>query len=328
MNIIIPMAGKGTRLRPQTLVTPKPLIEFGGKTIIQRIVDLFSSFKKLNIKKLGFVIERKDDFIEEIISNISNQNGISFEVFYQGEPRGTAHAIYSARKMLKGPTLIAFADTVFESHRIFDIKSDGCLFVSEVTDPSSYGVVVTNTDGSIKKFVEKPNKPISNLALVGVYYFKEGQILSHEIEIILKNNILCKGEYQLTTALENLRSKNMRFTTHKINNWLDFGTVQNLINSHKKLVVDNSMNHKEFKNTIIKEPCYIGPDVSIENSTIGPFVSVGGSTKIVSSVIDNSIIQSGSVISDAKLSNSLIGKNVVYKPNPTEVNIGDYSTFK
>ena len=81
------MAGKGTRLRPQTLVTPKPLIEFGGKTIIQRIVDLFSSFKKLNIKKLGFVIERKDDFIEEIISNISNQNGISFEVFYQGEPR-------------------------------------------------------------------------------------------------------------------------------------------------------------------------------------------------------------------------------------------------
>lgn len=120
----------------------------------------------------------------------------------------------------------------------------------------------------------------------------------------------------------------MRFTTHKINNWLDFGTVQNLINSHKKLVVDNSMNHKEFKNTIIKEPCYIGPDVSIENSTIGPFVSVGGSTKIVSSVIDNSIIQSGSVISDAKLSNSLIGKNVVYKPNPIEVNIGDYSTFK
>ena len=120
----------------------------------------------------------------------------------------------------------------------------------------------------------------------------------------------------------------MRFTTHKINNWLDFGTVQNLINSHKKLVVDNSINHKKFKNTIIKEPCYIGPDVSIENSTIGPFVSVGGSTKIVSSVIDNSIIQSGSVISDAKLSNSLIGKNVVYKPNPREVNIGDYSTFK
>ena len=95
--------------------------------IIQRIVDLFSSFKKLNIKKLGFVIERKDDFIEEIISNISSQNGISFEIFYQGEPRGTAHAIYSARKMLKGPTLIAFADTVFESPRIFDIKSDGCL---------------------------------------------------------------------------------------------------------------------------------------------------------------------------------------------------------
>ena len=322
------MAGKGTRLRPQTLVTPKPLIEFGGKTIIQRIVDLFSSFKKLHIDKLGFVIERKDDVVEDIISNISRASGIAFEIFYQGEPKGTAHAIYSARKMLKGPTLIAFADTVFESPRIFDFKSDGCLFVSEVTDPSSYGVVVTNTDGSIKGFVEKPSKPISNLALVGVYYFKQGEILSQEIDIILKNNTLCKGEYQLTTALENLRLKNLRFTTHKINNWLDFGTVQNLINSHKKLLIDNSSHHKKFKNTIIKEPCHIGPNVSIENSVIGPFVSIGSSTKIFSSVIDNSIIQSDTVISDAKLSNSLIGKSVVYNPNSKEVNIGDYSTFK
>ena len=230
--------------------------------------------------------------------------------------------------MLKGPTLIAFADTVFESPRIFDFKSDGCLFVSEVTDPSSYGVVVTNTDGSIKGFVEKPSKPISNLALVGVYYFKQGEILSQEIDIILKNNTLCKGEYQLTTALENLRLKNLRFTTHKINNWLDFGTVQNLINSHKKLLIDNSSHHKKFKNTIIKEPCHIGPNVSIENSVIGPFVSIGSSTKIFSSVIDNSIIQSDTVISDAKLSNSLIGKSVVYNPNSKEVNIGDYSTFK
>mgnify|MGYP002869223215 FL=1 len=322
------MAGRGTRLRPQTLVTPKPLIEFGGKTIIQRIVDLFSSFKKLRIDKLGFVIERKDDVVEDIISNISRASGIAFEIFYQGDPKGTAHAIYSARKMLKGPTLIAFADTVFESPRIFDFKSDGCLFVSEVTDPSSYGVVVTNTDGSIKGFVEKPSKPISNLALVGVYYFKQGEILSQEIDIILKNNTLCKGEYQLTTALENLRLKNLRFTTHKINNWLDFGTVQNLINSHKKLLIDNSSHHKKFKNTIIKEPCHIGPNVSIQNSVIGPFVSIGSSTKIFSSVIDNSIIQSDTVISDAKLSNSLIGKSVVYNPNSKEVNIGDYSTFK
>ncbi len=328
MNLIIPMAGKGTRLRPQTLTTPKPLLEIAGTTIIQRIVDLVVKESSIKINKIGFILEKQDQSIEKMLQNIVQKNNLSHEIYYQGLPLGTAHALYSAKELLMGPVLIVFADTIFQTKLNFPSESDGCIFVKEVEDPSSYGVVLTDADGYITEFVEKPKKPISNLAIVGIYYFKNGQALQHEIKYILDKNIIEKGEYQLTTALENLKNKNLKFTPHKIQKWLDFGTPKNLLSSHKELLKIQKIKYQDYPNTIIKPPCFIDSGVEIKNSKIGPNVSIGKDTIVSSSEISDTIIQSNCNINNANLKNSIIGKFVDYDQNFTEINIGDYSTLK
>ena len=145
MNLIIPMAGRGTRLRPQTLTTPKPLIEIAGKTIVQRIVDLVAKESRKKIKNIGFILEKKDVKIEKMLQQVAHKNHLSCRIFYQGSPQGTAHAIYSAKELLSGPILIVFADTIFETKLDFPADSDGCIFVKEVEDPRAYGVVKTNS---------------------------------------------------------------------------------------------------------------------------------------------------------------------------------------
>lgn len=328
MNLIIPMAGKGTRLRPQTLITPKPLINIAGSILVQRIVDVILKKSTQSINEIGFIIEKKDKKIEQILKNVASHFNVSYQVFYQGDPEGTAHAIYAAKNLLNGPTLIVFSDTLFDSDLDFSNKVDGCIFVKEVDNPSSYGVVKTNNKGHIVEFVEKPKKPVSNMAIVGVYYFKEAKDLLKEIKHILNNKIRIKGEYQLTTALENLKNKNNVFTPHKIKSWLDFGTPKNLLQSHAEILKKESYELKKFPNTTINPPCYIASGAKIENSIIGPNVSIGEGTVVIDSKIKNTIIQSYSKIKSAELNMSLIGSFVEYDKKHQQVNIGDYSKLK
>tara|TARA_B100001250_G_scaffold406985_1_gene426981 strand:+ start:992 stop:1978 length:987 start_codon:yes stop_codon:yes gene_type:complete len=328
MNLIIPMAGKGTRLRPQTLVTPKPLIEIAGKTIVQRIVELIIEKTSRKIEKISFIIESKDVDIENQLALICRSQQVSHSVFYQGKPRGTAHAIYCAKENLKGPSLIVFADTLFEADFNFSTESDGCVFVKHVENPRAYGVVKKNNLGHIEAFIEKPTTDISNLAIVGMYYFKEGVVLTNAIQHILKNNLIDKGEYQITTALENLKNQGIVFITEEIKKWFDFGNPQNLLNSHHQILAREKPKIKEFNNVKIIPPCYIGEGVRLEASVIGPNVSIGQGAKISSCNIKNTIIQSNSNINGAELENSIIGKHVEYSSGSKEVNIGDYSTFK
>ena len=328
MNVIIPMAGKGTRLRPQTLSTPKPLIEIAGKSIIERIIDLVIQKSTINIQKIGFIIERPDRNIETMLKNLLSTKNIEHEVFYQGEARGTAHAIYCANNMLNGPTLIAFSDTIFDTNLDFDVESDACILVKEVEDPSAFGVVKLNNAGYITDFIEKPQNPTSNLAIVGVYYFKDGADLKKEIKNLLNNNIILNGEYQITTALENLKNKNFQFSINRIKSWLDFGNPNNLLESHAEILKQEVLQKRQFSNTTIHEPCYIAPTAQIENSVLGPNVSVGAGTVIKSSKIKDSIIQKNSEIIRGVFQSSIIGSNVKYDNNFSCVNIGDYCTFK
>ena len=328
MNLIIPMAGKGTRLRPQTLTTPKPLIEVAGKTIIQRIVDVLSKMEAGQIHNIGFIIEQKSNEIEKILHLIGEQNNINVHVFYQGKALGTAHAIYCAKNILFGPTLVVFADTLFESDIKIPKDNDGCVFVKEVENPKAYGVVRLNKKGSIIEFVEKPKNMISNLAIVGIYYFKDGMILSEEIKNILDKKIMIKGEYQITTVLENLKNKNLVFAPYKIKKWFDFGTPENLLNSHKEILKKSPQTSKKFEKTTIIPPCHIADSAQITDSTIGPYVSVGAGTIIQSSKIKNSIIQSNSSIKGGEFDTSIIGNHVDYNADFKIVNIGDYTTLK
>jgi len=322
------MAGRGTRLLPQTLTTPKPLINIAGKTIIERILDVVVNSSKKQIKNIGFILEKEAPTVEDKLHAISKSKNICPHTFFQKTPKGTAHAIYCAKKILKGPTLIVFADTLFNTDLVFPELSDGCVFVQEVENPSSYGVVKLGKNGHITDFIEKPQNNISNLAIVGIYYFKEGGILAKEIKNILEKDIMIKGEYQITTALENLKNKNFIFTPHKIKSWHDFGTPKNLLSSHAEILTKESNKIKKFKNTTIIPPCYIEKTAKISNSKIGPFVSVGGGSKIKNSKIKNSIIQNSTTIDGATIEQSIIGNNVEYSKNFKRVNIGDYSTFK
>ncbi|MBF25037.1 MAG: nucleotidyltransferase [Flavobacteriales bacterium] len=328
MNLIIPMAGKGTRLRPQTLVTPKPLIEIAGKTIIQRIVDLIINHSSNHIENIGFIIQDPNEDVEKMLHLIGVKTNIKTHIFYQPKPRGTAHAIFCAKKILTGETMIIFADTLFEADIILPKDVDGSVFVQEVENPSAYGVVKLNKQGEITDFIEKPNELISNLAIIGMYFFKDGQLLKNEIKNIIEENIMINGEYQITTVLENLKNKNYVFKPHKIRKWLDFGNPTNLLESHKEILKNQDHTNIKYKNTTIIPPCYIGKNVIIKNSTIGPNVSVGSGSTIQSSNISNTIVQSNSNIRSANFKQSIIGSYVEYDGNHSIVNIGDYSTFK
>ena len=331
MNLIIPMAGKGTRLRPQTLSTPKPLIPIAGKTILQRLVDLVSLNSNIKIKRIGFIIEKPDLVSEKILKSIAQKNGVPCDIFYQGTPRGTAHAIHCAAPLLEDEVLVVFADTLFETKLDFSNTPDVYIFVKEVEDPRQYGVVSLNEAGEIVEFVEKPPQPTSNLAIVGMYYFKKAQLLLNELKKVLDKKLLDKGEYQLTTALENLRSQNIKILPFEIDQWLDFGTPDNLLQSHSIILHQQSPQNinkfKDYKNTIIHPPCYFAPDVVIKNSEIGPNVSIGPGSVILDSRIKNTIIQSNTTIKKASLINSIIGSFVEYSPNKQTLNIGDYSKF-
>ncbi len=335
MNVIIPMAGMGTRLRPLTLVTPKPLIKLAGKTIIYRIVDYLCNNLGLRseLKNIAFILQKESPIIEKYLQE-ELANKFSFKVlfFYQRKPEGTAHAIYCAKEILKGKLLVLFSDTLFflkQKINILSENNDGAILVKEVEDPSQYGVVTLNKKNIVTTFVEKPKNPKSNLAIIGVYLFQEAEHVLTEIEKIIKNGYKEKNEYQLTTVLKNLTESGKNFKSIKVNDWLDCGNPEQLIATNTYLLKKqkNKKSILEKYGTQIIQPVHIGKNVVIKSSKIGPNVSIEDGVTIEKSVIKNTIIQNNTTIIGANFNNSLIGEHVCYTKDYNSVNIGDYSNF-
>ncbi len=339
MNVIIPMAGLGSRLKPITPTTPKPLIKLAGKTIIHRIIEELYQYNQL--EKIGFVIQSKQDQLEEdlreIVRDEFNQK-IQVYFFYQKKARGTAHAIYCAKELLQGKVLVIFSDTLFFLKKAIKFnqleKYDGAIFVKKVKNPSAYGVVHKNESGEIINFIEKPTKPISNLAIIGVYYFKDAARLQSEIRQIISKKILEKREYQLTTALRKLSINDAKFTTIEVEDWLDCGTPnklletnQYLLKNKKQKIRTTSSTAREFNNKEVISPSYIGENVVIKNSTIGPHVSIEDNCVIEDSKITHSIIQEGVIVKKANITNSIIGKHSQYNSESKSVIIGPHSNL-
>ncbi|MCK5105006.1 MAG: nucleotidyltransferase family protein, partial [Cyclobacteriaceae bacterium] len=227
MNIIIPMAGMGKRLRPHTLTTPKPLIPIVGKPIVYWLVHDIAEVCDDIIENIGFVIGRSfGESVEKELLSIASKLGAKGHLFYQDEPLGTAHAIYCAADILEGKTIVAFADTLFKANFKLDSEQDGIIWVHQVEDPSAFGVVKLDSNGGIEDFVEKPTDFISDLAIIGIYYFKSGDLLKHEIKVLIDNKIKDDGEYQLTRALETLKEKGTKFVPGQVDDWLDCGNKQ------------------------------------------------------------------------------------------------------
>ena len=326
------MAGWGSRLRPHTLTIPKPMVAIAGKPIVQRLVEGLAQSVDEEIEEINFIIrEEFGQAIEEKLKQVARDLNTKVIISYQDSPEGTAHAIYCAKESLNGPVIVAFADTLFRTDFKIDSEKDGVIWVNKVEDPKAFGVVKVNDDNVITDFVEKPQEFVSDLAIIGIYYFKDGEALKEEIEYLLDNKLREKGEYQLTDALENLKRKGAKFVPGEVIEWLDCGNKAACIYTNER-VLENAQGKeqlhfsKEFKNTRIIEPCFIGEDVVLENVILGPHVSVGKGSVIKNSIVKNSIIQTETSINGVILDKAMLGNKVELSLKPRDYSLGDYTT--
>lgn len=333
MNIIIPMAGRGTRLRPHTLTIPKPLINIAGKPIVQRIVEDLAASYTGSIEEVAFVIGDFGKEVEYELLKVAESIGAKGKIFYQEKALGTAHAVYCAAETLTGNCMIAFADTLFKADFTFDKHEDGYIWCMRVPDPSAYGVVNLDDAGYITEFVEKPETFVSDMAVVGIYYFKDGDRLKAEIKEIIESNNKDKGEFQLTTALENLKSQGLKFKPGSIEEWLDCGNKDSLINANQRILEFNKTKDlvdagAQIDNSIVIQPCFVGKNVKIINSVVGPYVSIGEGSVLENVVIKNSIIQNHSKLRYGVIEDSMVGSHAKFESSAANLNIGDFSTLK
>ncbi len=324
------MAGMGTRLRPITLTTPKPLVKIAGKSIVQRLIESLSSITPEKISDIGFVINPNfPKFVTEDLISICQKINVHPHFFYQNVPLGTAHAIFMAKELLYGPVIIAFADTLFISNSKLNLSDYNIIFTKTVDDPSQYGVVITDKNGLITKFVEKPKQPVSNKAITGIYFFNNAQNLLNQIKFLLDNDIKVKNEYQLTDALERMLNSGEKFTTYDIDQWLDCGNKNYLLNTTK--IILQTIQNKEHTlnsdpiNSVIIPPVYVGKNVNIKNSIIGPFASIEDNSTIENSIIENSIIFNNALVANFSLKNSLIGNHAKLLGQKFNIAASDYS---
>jgi glucose-1-phosphate thymidylyltransferase len=324
------MAGMGKRMRPHTLVTPKPLIEFAGKPMVHHIVEELARTCHEPIEEIAFVIGDFGKEAEESLIAVAEKVGAKGSIYHQVEALGTAHAVLCAAESMQGKLIVAFADTLFKADFILDESKDAVIWVQQVEDPKPFGVVKLNDEGNITDFVEKPQEFISDLAIIGIYYFRDGENLRMELQYLIDNDLKEKGEYQITNALENMKQKGLKFAPGKVIEWLDCGNKNNTVYTHARWLesksgenlIDVSLINR---NALVIEPCFIGKGVTIVNSVIGPHVSLADGCSIENSIVRNSIVQKNTRIQNSVIGNSMIGSFVEIKNQMLDLSVGDYS---
>lgn len=336
MKIIVPMAGRGSRLRPHTLTIPKPLIPIAGKPIVHRLVEDIAAVINQPIEEIAFIIHK--DFgkkVEEDLIAIAEKLGSRGTIYYQNEALGTAHAIMCAKESMSGPIVVAYADTLFRADFTLDTTADSVIWVKQVEDPSAFGVVQLNEYNQIVDFVEKPATFVSDLAIIGIYYFKSGEALRDELQYLLDNNVTKGGEYQLTDGLENMKVKGLKFVPGKVDEWMDCGNKNVTVETNSRMLqflhkddIVLISDDKKLTNSTIIAPCFIADDVVLINSTVGPNVSLGKGCHVINSTIKNSLIQNHSNIKNAVLDNAMIGNHATFDGSFTSISIGDYSVLE
>ncbi len=329
------MAGMGKRMRPHTLTTAKPLIPVAGKPIVQRLVEDILATSNEKVEEIAFIIGSGPSFSKEVqdhLLSVASALGAKGKICVQENPQGTAHAILCAGETLTGNVFIAFADTLFDAKFSIDKDKDAIVWTQKVADPSAFGVVKLNDNMEITAFVEKPKEFVSDLAIIGVYYFKDGDGLKKQLQRLIDEDIKLKGEYQITDAMDHMLKNGIKFYTDQVQEWLDCGNKDATIYTNQRIL--EIKQGKEplvaasavIENSTIIAPCFIGEGVSVKNSVVGPHVSLEAGAKIEDSRIVNSIIGSNSIVKNANLHTSMLGKEVIYNEKPKELSLGDFST--
>lgn len=326
------MAGMGKRMRPHTVTTPKPLVPIAGKPMVHRIVEDIVNTTDQNINEIAFVIsplfgkEAEDNLIK-----VAEKFGAKGKIFYQETPLGTAHAILCASECLKGNIFIAFADTLFKATFAIDTEKDAIIWTQKVEDPSAFGVVKMNNEGIITEFVEKPQQFVSDLAIIGVYYFRDGENLKNELQYLIDNNILMKGEYQITDAMENMKAKGIKFYSDQVEEWLDCGNKDATLYTLERILEIKQNTESlisetaKIENCTIIKPCFIGENVNLKNAVIGPYTSLENGASVENAIVSRSIVGKESIVKNSVINNSLLGNHVTCQSKLEELSLGDYS---
>ena len=338
MKIIVPMAGRGSRLRPHTLTIPKPLIPVAGRPIVHQLVTEIAHILKEEIDEIAFILGDPAFFGDEVVADLeklAKELGARCSIYRQLVPKGTGHAIMCAEPSLSGPAVIAYADTLIRADFDLDKEADSVIWTKKVDNPEAYGVVKLNERNEIVELVEKPSQFVSDQAVIGIYYFKDVAVLKDELQYVLDNNIIHGGEYQINDGILRMIGKGIVFKTGTVDEWMDCGNKEVTVETNARmldilaekgapLVMDNITT----ENSRIIPPCFIGDGVVLKNTILGPHVSVGEGTIIEDSTVKNSIIQTEAVVKNATLDNAMIGNYATFDGNFTNVSIGDYSELK
>jgi glucose-1-phosphate thymidylyltransferase len=333
MKIIVPMAGMGKRMRPHTHTTAKPLLPIAGKPIVQRLVEDLAAVAGEPVEEVAFVVHPSFGAkVEQGLIAIAEKVGAKGSIHYQEVALGTAHAILCAQQALSGRVIVAFADTLFRAELKLDKDCDGVIWVNKVDDPKPFGVVKLDPAGIITEFVEKPQTFVSDLAIIGIYYFADGERLRKEMQYLIDNQITDKGEYQLTNAMENMKQKGARFKAGAVDVWMDCGNKNAMVDTNTK-VLGFLKNDKglvspkaNLGGSLVISPCYIGENVTLVNSIVGPNVSIEPNAVITNSVVRNSIIRSAVQVTDAVIDNSMLGERASVTGKAMDLSLSDDST--
>lgn len=332
------MAGRGSRLRPHSLTVPKPLIPVAGKPIVHRLVTDIVGVLNQDIEEIAFILGDPAFFGDDVVESLkelASELGAKASIYRQLDPKGTGHAIMCAEPSLSGPAVIAYADTLIRADFNLDKEADSVIWTKRVENPSAYGVVNLNDKNEIIELVEKPETFVSDQAVIGIYYFKDVAVLKKELQYVLDNNIINGGEYQINDGIKRMMANGKIFKTGTVSEWMDCGNKAVTIETNQRMLGFLAKDGEQLisksvtlENANIIEPCFIGENVVLKNTTVGPFVSIGNNTRIENSTVKNSLIQTNTKISNANLDNAMIGNHVVFNGNFESISIGDYSLLE
>lgn len=330
MKLIIPMAGFGTRLRPHSLRRAKPFLRLAGKTMIEHLVDQLVQFSPVTIHSMVFIISPFEKKAETTLRRIAKKHKASCHLYYQRTKLGLAHALACANEQLSGPAFLAFSDSLFNAQKLDCLPNNNCIWVQEVKDPSAYGVVCINAQNDVQSIVEKPQQFVSDLAIIGIYYFEAIEQLSTAIAGIISQRQLQQGEYSFADALQLLIDGQTRFEVASVDKWMDCGTQQNLLKAQQVLLnhgLDNVHPSVDCLHSRIIYPCNIAAGVRLINTVVGPNVSIEANSKLQNCIVQNSIIGADVYLQNIVATHSHLGSSSHISARIKVLNLGDYSTL-
>lgn len=326
MKVVIPLAGKGTRLRPHTHTTPKPLLKVAGKAVLDYVVE--DVLDRLEVEELVFITGHLKEQVEEHVREHYDVPSVFVEQKVQD---GTAGAIKLSQPHIDGPMLIIFVDTLFDAD--LDVirerpESDGFIWAKEVEDYQRFGVIVTDNEGMMERIVEKPKEPISRLANIGVYYVRDHELLFEGIDQVLAGDTHL-GEYFLTDALQYMIDHDARIEVLEVEGWYDCGKPETVLATNRHLLeTGRGLRPDEAGDNRFEGPVRIEEDVELSQARIGPNVTVGKGSRIVRSRLSDCIVGEGSVIEDCELKDSLIGDFATVRGFAGNLLLGDHASVE